>query len=304
MSFKDILNKSTSLEELVEASNKSSGKKDYSDDRFWTLKQDEDGNGSAEIRFLMAPKGEKLPWVQYWSYGFKGPRGQWYIEKCLSTLGKPDPVLEYNSKKWDDNDEDAKKDVRSRKRRLSYVSNIYVVNDPANPENNGKVFLFRYGAKLFEKIKDKLEPEFDDDDRFDPFHLLEGANFKLRIRKLNNFPNYDKSEFAAPSQLFDGDEDKLIEVYEKLYSLEDLISEDKFETFETLKVKFDRVMGIDQIEVPGFETVKEGEGDMAEALDSLKPLTDTDNADESDDDSDDPIAMFRKLAQESEEETE
>lgn len=217
------------------------------DNRFWKLTRDESGNGAAVIRFLPAPKGEDLPWVRFWTHAFQGPGGNWYIEKSLTTLGLKDPVSEYNSELWATGDE-AKKDIaRKQKRRLRYVTNILVIKDPANPENEGKVFLFEFGKKIFDKINDLMHPVEDaleERKPINPFDFWEGADFKLRCRMYERFPNYDKSEFCEPSPLFGGDDEKLKELWEKEYSLQELISPDKFKSYDELKKRLDYVLGI------------------------------------------------------------
>ena len=224
-----------------------SGKGNYSDDRFWQPTVDTAGNGYAIIRFLPQPEGEEFPFIRLWKHAFKGPTGQWYIENSRSTLdiNEPDPVMEYNNKLWnsvDSDDTPERNQAREQKRKLSYISNIYVVKDPDHPENEGKVFLYSYGKKIFDKIKDIAYPEFDDETPIDPFDLWEGANFKLKIRKVDGYRNYDKSEFDSPSALKD-DDDELEKIYNSMYSLTDLIAPDKFKSYDELKTKLERVLG-------------------------------------------------------------
>ena len=248
MSF-DLQSVALSLTDLNEAAEKdSTDKKSYKDDRFWKPTIDDAGNGFAVIRFLPPPAGENLPWAKYWDYGFQGPTGLWYFKKSLQTLGQTDPVMEYNASLWADKSgtqadiEARQNDVRKRKRRLNYVFNILVVNDPKNPDNNGKVFLYRTGKTIFDMIKKAMNPEIpegisaeDWDEKGIPvFDFLEGANFKVKIFTKNKFVKYDDSGFMAPSALLEGDEDKLKEVYESLHSLEEINSADKFGSYDEL----------------------------------------------------------------------
>ena len=224
------------------------------DERFWKLTRDDAGNGSAQIRFLPAsPKvvdgqetEEDLPWVQFFTHSFKGPGGQWYIERSLTSIGQNDPVSEYNSQLWATGEE-AKKDIaRKQKRRLRYVSNILVVKDPAKPENNGKVFLFEYGKKIFDKINDAMNPEDDgleEVNPINPFDFWEGADFKLKVRQLDGYPNYDKSEFCESSPISE-DDSELESIWRSQYSLEDLVAPDKFKSYDELKRRLDRVLGL------------------------------------------------------------
>ena len=202
-------------------------KKSYSDETMWKPELDKTGNGFAIIRFLPTPEGEEMPWVSYWDHGFQGPGG-WYIEKSLTTLNKKDPVSEYNTQLWNTGIEANKDQARKQKRRLHYVSNVYVVSDPKNPDNEGKVFKYRYGKKIFEQLKEAISPQFEDEAAINPFDLRgEGANFKIKIRKVDGYWNYDKSEFDTPAPLFD-DEARLNEI----------------NTYEELKEKLDRVLGL------------------------------------------------------------
>lgn len=235
-----------SLQTLVQESSKLAGgpgSGQQQEDRFWKPQVDKSGNGYAVIRFLPAAKGDDLPWVRTFNHGFQGPGG-WYIEESLTTIGKKDPVSEYNNMLWNSGIEANKDQARKQKRRLQYISNIYVVNDPSNPDNNGKVFLFKYGKKIWDKINDQMNPEFEDEDAVNPFDFWEGANFKMKIRNVEGYRNYDKSEFDAPSELFDGDDEKLETVYEGLYSLQDLVSPDKFKSYDELKQKLNKVLGL------------------------------------------------------------
>ena len=218
-------------------------KKSYSDETMWKPELDKTGNGFAIVRFLPTPTDEEMPWVSYFDHGFQGPGG-WYIEKSLTTLSKKDPVSEYNTQLWNTGIEANKDQARKQKRRLHYVSNVYVVSDPKNPANEGKVFKYRYGKKIFEQLKEAISPQFEDEAAINPFDLRgEGANFKIKIRKVDGYWNYDKSEFDTPAPLFD-DENKLNEINTQTYSLSDVISPNEFKSYEELKEKLDRVLGL------------------------------------------------------------
>lgn len=255
MSFAKLkANSKKNFAELEKAFEDLNKKKTYDNDDsdYWNLSRDKSGVGSAIIRFLPAPEGEELPFVKIFSHGFKNEEtGQWYIENSLSTLGKDDPVGKYNSELWNSSTEDKgpeREQARAQKRKLSYHSNIYVVKDPANPENEGKVFKFRYGAKIFGKIEDAMNPMEDEledtKDPFNPFDLWEGANFRIRVANVKGFANYDKSDFAPCSALLD-DDDKLEEIYNSAFSLEELIDEKNFKSYEELEARLHKVLGID-----------------------------------------------------------
>jgi len=282
-------------------------KKSYSDDRFWKPELDKSGNGFAIIRFLPTPEGEEMPWVSYWDHGFQGPGG-WYIEKSLTTLGKQDPVSEYNTQLWNTGIEANKEQARKQKRRLHYVSNIYVVSDPKNPDNEGKVFLYRYGKKIFEQLKEAISPAFEDEAAINPFDLRgEGANFKIKIRKVDGYWNYDKSEFETPAPLFD-DENQLNDIYTSVNSLSEIIAPNEFKSYEELKEKLDRVLGLsggvtttstaesvaeDLDEVPWSNVNTEGTAD--EPVISSADSTSSNSVEEGDD----AMDYFKRLATES-----
>lgn len=221
------------------------------DDRIWKLTLDKSGNGYAVIRFLMEPPGEENAWVKEYTHSFQGPTGKWYIEKSLTTIGKDDPCGELNTELWDTGIESKKNQARKQKRKLSYYSNIYVIKDPANPSNEGKVFLFKYGKKIFEKITQALEPKFADDVAFDPFNFWKGANFKMRVTteeimigdRKARVPNYDSCTWDSPSPLLDDDKE-MEKIWKSEYSLQDLISEDKFKTYDELKKRLNSVLGL------------------------------------------------------------
>ncbi len=213
------------------------------DERLWKPELDKSGNGFAVIRFLPAPNGEDMPWAKVWSHAFKGPGGQWYIENSLTTLGKDDPVGELNRELWNSGRDSDKEIARAQKRKLSYYSNIYVVSDPAHPENEGKVFLYKYGKKIFDKLVEAMQPAFADETPLDPFNFWKGADFKLKIRKLDGYWNYDKSEFAAPATLGDFSDDKLEKIWEQSYSLAEFEAPKNFKSYEDLKKRLDLVLG-------------------------------------------------------------
>jgi len=214
-----------------------------SDDRFWQPEVDKAGNGYAVIRFLPPSKGEEIPFQRVWNHGFQGPSGKWYIENSLTTIGKTDPVSEYNTELWNSGSEANKEIARKQKRRLTYYSNILVVKDPAHPENEGKVFIYKFGKKIFDKIKDMAEPQFEDEKPVNVFDFWTGANFKLKIRNVEGYRNYDKSEFDSPSPIAETDE-KIEEIWNKQHSLLEFVDIKNFKTYEELKKKFDMVMGV------------------------------------------------------------
>tara|TARA_X000000950_G_scaffold160946_1_gene196891 strand:+ start:323 stop:1216 length:894 start_codon:yes stop_codon:yes gene_type:complete len=237
---------STSLDKLrqaMESASPTQGEKKTYEDNYWKPELDKSGNGYAVIRFLPTPEGEEMPWVSYFDHGFQGPGG-WYIEKSLTTLGKQDPVSEYNTQLWNTGIEANKEQARKQKRRLHYVSNIFVVSDPKNPDNEGKVFKYRYGKKIFEMLKEAISPAFEDEAPINPFDLrTEGANFKIKIRKVDGYWNYDKSEFDSQAALFE-DENKLNDINSSLESLTEIISPNEFKSYDELKEKLDRVLGL------------------------------------------------------------
>jgi len=238
------LKKTNSLDKLlnaVETENKPQEKKSYVDERLWKPVLDKTGNGYAVIRFLPAVDGEDLPWAKVWNHAFQGPTGQWYIENSLTTLGNNDPVSELNSAYWNSGIESDKEIARRQKRKLQYFSNIYVVSDPKNPENEGKVFLFRFGKKIFDKCMETMQPAFEDETPVNPFDFWEGANFKLKIRKVDGYWNYDKSEFEAPSPLFDND-DAIEEVWKQQYALNEFTAPSNFKSYDELKTRLDMVL--------------------------------------------------------------
>ena len=298
MSFANLKSsRGSSIDKLVKAAEAVSAPKtesnSYEDDRFWKPTRDKAGNGFAVIRFLPAQEGEDLPWVRYWDHGFKGPTGLWYIENSLTSIGQQDPVSEMNSVLWNSGRDEDKATARERKRRLHYVSNVLVVSDPSNPENEGKVFLYKFGKKIFDKIMDVMQPQFADEEPVNPYDFWEGADFKLKIRKVEGWINYDKSEFSSPTSLFEGDEERLEEIYNKLYSLQDFVKPENYKSYDELKVKLNRVLGIDA----GVSMPEPSVSDVMEA-----PTMVTQDAVEetsADSDNEDTLSYFAKLAKES-----
>lgn len=248
--FSQFKRNRNSLEKLTKAIQDTtqpaeSGSKE--DTRFWQPEVDKAGNGMAIIRFLPGPSvdgDDGLPWVRVFNHGFQGPGG-WYIENSLTTLGQKDPVSEYNSTLWNSGIEANKEIARKQKRRLTYVSNILVISDPKHPENEGQIKLYKYGKKIFDKINETMNPEFPDEKPVNPFDFWEGANFKLKIRQVEGYRNYDKSEFESPAPLFDGDDDKLEALWKKEYSLKEFLDPKHFKSYDMLKAKLDKVLGFD-----------------------------------------------------------
>ncbi|MBT5441070.1 MAG: single-stranded DNA-binding protein [Candidatus Marinimicrobia bacterium] len=246
-SFKDLKNnRMNNLQSLTKQVEKLAEKPSYEDERIWKCERDKTGNGYAVVRFLPAPTNEDVPWVRLWSHGFKGPGG-WYIENSLTTprsdapSGTDDPVSKANTTLWNSGIESDKNIARDRKRKLSYYSNILILEDSTNAQNEGKVFLFRYGKKIFEKIESVMNPEFKDEEPMNPFDFWSGANFKLKIRQVEGYANYDKSEFASPSPLFDGDDAKLEDVWKQQHSLQGLLAPENFKSYQELEARFNTV---------------------------------------------------------------
>ena len=289
----------SSIDKLVQAAEAVSTKaetKSYDDDRFWKPTRDKAGNGYAVVRFLPAKEGEDLPWVRYWDHGFKGPTGLWYIENSLTSIGQDDPVSESNSVLWNSGRDEDKALARERKRRLHYISNVLVVSDPENPQNEGKVFLYQFGKKIFDKIMDVMQPQFADEQPVNPYDFWEGADFKIKIRKVEGWVNYDKSEFSKPAALFEGDEARLTEVYEKLYSLQDFLKPENYKTYDELKMKLNRVLGVEAIEEPMPSVMDSAPAQQAPAMSTAEAEAMGTSEPASDDD--DTLSYFAKLAQE------
>ena len=240
----DSLKKSSSLDKLLNAVKEDSApqeKKSYKDDRLWKPEMDKSGNGYAVIRFLPAVDGEDLPWAKVWNHAFQGPTGQWYIENSLTTIGQKDPVSEHNTRLWNTGLESDKEIARKQKRKLQYFANIYVVSDSTHPENDGKVFLYRFGKKIFDKIMEAMQPAFEDEKPINPFDFWEGAIFKLKVRKVDGYWNYDKSEFADASPFLD-DDDAIETVWKKQYPLAEHTAATNFKSYDELKTRLDAVL--------------------------------------------------------------
>lgn len=276
--------------------------KENGDDRFWQPEVDKAGNGYAVIRFLPAPEGEDVPFVRIWDHGFKGPGG-WFIEKSLTTLGQNCPVSEYNSQLWNSGN-DADKDFvrKNTKRRLYFVSNIYIVKDPANPENEGQVRLYRYGKKIFDKINEAMNPAFEDEQAINPFDFWSGADFKLKIRKVEGYRNYDKSEFDSPSTLGDMDDDELEAIWNKQHSLQEHLDPKHFKSYDDLKARLNKALGLSGgIAAAASQSYVEEETvdeDPAPTFrqKASKPIAEASSAIEDDDD--DSLSFFKQLAEE------
>ena len=267
------------------------------DDRLWKLDVDKSGNGYAVIRFLPAPDGEDLPFVKLYSHAFQGSGG-WYIENSLTTLGQKDPVSEYNTQLWNNGTDSGKETARKQKRKLTYTSNIYVVKDPANPENEGKVFLFKYGKKIFDKLTAAMQPEFEDEEAIDPFDFWQGANFKLKAKNVAGYRNYDSSEFAAQSPLLD-DDDALEALWKKELSLAEIVATDQFKSYDDLKRRLNYVLGntAPRQDVEVEDEVEIIERERAE-LEVTAAADSTSRSVTSNEDEDDALSYFAKLAEE------
>ena len=239
-------NRTASLETLTKKIEELSTKASYGDDRFWKPQVDKSGNGFAVFRFLPQPKGEDYPWVIQYEHAFQGPGG-WLIDLCPTSIGEQCSICTSNGKLWNSGIDDNKDQARKQKRKLSYISNIYMINDPVNPDNNGKVFLFKYGKKIFEKINDVMNPSFEDETAYSPFDLWEGANFKMKIRNVEGYRNYDKSEFDVASPLSTKDEE-LQKIYDKEYSLQEFLDPKKYKSSDELEAKLRKVLCLDEPE--------------------------------------------------------
>ena len=302
MSFADLKKQSklgsltAKLVKQVEKMNNNGGS---GDDRLWKLDVDKSGNGYAVIRFLPAPNGEDLPFVKLYSHAFQGPGG-WYIENSLTSLGQKDPVSEYNTSLWNNGTDAGKELARKQKRKLTYISNIYVVKDPANPDNEGKVFLFKYGKKIFDKLTAAMQPEFEDEEAIDPFDFWQGANFKLKAKNVAGFRNYDSSEFAAVSPLLD-DDDALEGLWKKQFSLAEIVAADQFKTYDELKKRLENVLRVassrpSDPEVFEEETTRGSVRELEDLSEGLGSRTKEPVSLASDED-DDALSYFAKLAE-------
>jgi len=303
------MNDTKHLESLSSEIDKVKAKTDYGDDnRYWKPEVDKAGNGYAVIRFLPIPEKDygKLtrPFVKLYSHGFKGPTGRWYIENSRTTLGEEDPVSQHNSVLWNSGDDEKIATARRQKRKLAYISNILVIKDEKHPENEGKVFLFKYGPKILEKLEEATKPTFPDQPKFNPFHHLEGANFKLKIRNGDGgFRNYSSSEFDKQSPIANGDAEKIQEIWESEHSLLDIIAPSNFKSYAELLKKLESVLGTVHV-VAGQsanEIVVDEDEETPPWIDV--PTTNKKTATpaaapvvEDAGDDDDDLAMFKKLA--------
>lgn len=296
MSFATLKkNRSKSFDQLVQQTEQLSSNQNNQDDRFWKVTRDKAGNGYAVIRFLPPPDGEDFAYVRKFDHGFQGPGG-WYIEECPTTIGKDCPCCEHNSELWNSGIESNKKIASSQKRRTKFISNILVIDDPSNPDNNGKVFLFSYGVKIFEKIQRAIKPEFPDETPFSPFDFWEGADFKLKVRGKGRDTTYDESAFESQSEMEGGDK-AMKSVYEQLYSLQEFVNPDNYKSHEDLEKRLNKVLGLNRgpaaADVPNasFDAPVSQDEDLdSDSVDDV-PLAEAD-------DSDDDMTLFEKLANE------
>jgi hypothetical protein len=298
MSFA-TMKKQNSLDSLLGAAQKESApqeKKSYVDERLWKPTMDKSGNGYAVIRFLPACEGEDLPWAKVWNHAFQGPTGQWFIENSLTTLGNNDPVSEYNSKLWNSGVESDKEIARKQKRKLQYFANIYVVSDSANPLNEGKVFLYRFGKKIFDKVMEAMQPAFEDESPINPFDFWNGANFKLKLRKVDGYWNYDKSEFESASALSE-DDDVLEGIYKKQYPLVEFTAASNFKSYDELKTRLDMVLSGTVAANTTVQTLMEDEPTATLTVDTKETPAPTVTVSADDNDEDDAMSYFEKLAE-------
>ena len=299
MSFA-TMKKQNSLDSLLGAAQKESApqeKKSYVDERLWKPTMDKSGNGYAVLRFLPACEGEDLPWAKVWNHAFQGPTGQWFIENSLTTLGNNDPVSEYNSKLWNSGVESDKEIARKQKRKLQYFANIYVVSDSSNPQNEGKVFLYRFGKKIFDKVMEAMQPAFEDETPINPFDFWGGANFKLKLRKVDGYWNYDKSEFEGVSSL--SDDDSVLEgIYKSQYPLNEFTAASNFKSYDELKTRLDMVLSGTVAANTTVQTLMEDEPTATLTVDTKESPAPTVTVSADDDNEDDAMSYFEKLRDE------
>lgn len=293
-SFSNLKRQSGNLEKLTKAMETvSSGDYGNRNENFWRPETDKAGNGMATFRFLPAPAvdgDEALPWVKVFSHGFQGPGG-WFIDNCLTTKNEQCPVCEHNSALWNSGIEANKDIVRKQKRKLNYIANVYVISDPKHPENEGQVKLFKFGKKIYDKITEAMNPAFEDEVKFNPFDLWGGANFKLKIRKVDGYPNYDKSEFESVSAL-SNDDAKLESIWKAEHSLLELVSDKEFKTYEQLKTRLDKVLGLNGSPVKAKTTVEQIRESAPKKVEDDAPWVDNSTIDDDDDD----LSYFKKFA--------
>ena len=299
MSFADLKRSRGNFDKLTKELEKvtqpTTNNNSSDDNRFWKPELDKTGNGYAVIRFLPAVEGEELPWARVWSHAFQGPGG-WYIENSLTTLGQKDPVSEENSKLWNTGSDADKEIARKRKRKLSYFTNILVVSDPAHPENEGKVFLYKFGKKIFDKITEAMKPEFEDEQAINPFDFWAGANFKIKIKKVAGYWNYDSSEFAAPAPLLD-DDDAMETVWKQEYSLAELVAPDQFKSYEDLKKRLDYVLGLTVAPRRQDPEVIDEDNNLEDLSEGRAVVDTTPSSVNTDEDEEDALSYFAKLAE-------
>jgi hypothetical protein len=289
-SFANLKRNSNSFEKLSKAVEATSAGTENSkdDNRFWQPEVDKAGNGMAIIRFLPAPAvdgDDALPWVRTFSHGFQGPGG-WFIDNCLTTLNEKCPVCEHNNTLWNSGIEANKDVARKQKRKLSYLANILVVSDPSNPSNEGQIKLFKFGKKIFDKITEAMNPEFADETPVNPFDMWEGANFKLKIRNVEGYRNYDKSEFASKSAIFEGDDEKLEQLWKSEFGLKEFSEKKQFKPYEQLKSRLDKVLGFEGTVAP-----------KTKAIDNLDTLKEEDVPFDTSSVEDEDLDYFKSLAE-------
>ena len=305
MSFSDLKKQSklgSLTAKLVKEVEKMNNSASSTDDRLWKLECDKAQNGYAIIRFLPAPEGEDIPFVKLYSHAFQGPGG-WLIDQCITTLNQKCPICEHNSGLWNSGIDSNKEVARKQKRKLTYVSNIYVVKDPANPSNEGKVFLYKFGKKIFDKLTTAMQPEFEDEQAIDPFDFWQGANFKLKAKNVAGYRNYDSSEFAAAGPLLE-DDDAMEAIWKKQYSLAEFIAPDQFKSYDELNTRLGQVLGnkttrrqdpeVADEEQTSRGSVRELDEDLRTQLNSLSS---SNSSSYDDDEDDDTLSYFAKLAE-------
>jgi hypothetical protein len=305
MSFEDLKKRSKSgslTEKLLKKVEKMSEGNSNDDERFWKPSLGKTGTGQAVLRFLPAKIGQwEEEYVELFTHAFQGPGGQWLIDNCPTTIGKQCPVCSNNREDWNTGNKDTQNLVRERKRKLSYYSNIYIIKDYANPENDGKVKIFKYGKKIFEKIEAALNPKFEGDPKIDAFSLWDGADFNLKICKVDGYWNYDKSEFSKPSEFLSGDDEQLKRVYESLHNITDFVNPEKFKSYDDLKNRLDLVLGLRgdarrRVDPDLQEEVQDDYDKFIETKSKTSPSSALGNTEDEDEDADEALNYFEKLA--------
>jgi hypothetical protein len=309
MSFASLKkNRTSSFDKLnSQLASMSNQKMSKGDDNYWKPEVDKAGNGYAVLRFLPASEGEDMPFVRYWDHGFQGPGG-WYIEKSLTTLGQDDPVSEHNSQLWNSGHDEDKEIARKQKRRLSYVANVMVVSDPSNPSREGQVYLYKFGKKIFDKLNDAMNPQFADEDPINPFDFWEGADFKLKIRQVEGYRNYDKSEFASPAPIANAEGESFTDeameaLWNKQHSLAEIVDPKNFKSYDELKTKLYKVLGLNGSQHAPSKTAEDDNAGMdfapkfkersaQETAEAPSPTLSQESSDE-----DDSLDFFKSLAE-------